>query len=75
VLLSVIYKVHNSSALARTKQKVLVSPLGWCTSCFASALARTKQKVLVSPLAGARLVLRVQSYEKKLKQAQNGSFL
>jgi hypothetical protein len=52
VLLSVIYKVHNSSALARTKQKVLVSPL-----------------------AGARLVLRVQSYEKNLKQVQKGDIL
>ena len=75
MLLSVIYKVHNSSALARTKQKVFVSPLGWCTSCFASALARTKQKVLVSLLAGARLVLRVQSYEKNLKQVQKGDIL
>ena len=40
-----------------------------------SAQVHTKQKVLVSPLAGARLVLRVQSYEKNLKQAQNRYFL
>jgi hypothetical protein len=74
VLLSVIYKVHFECTGAH-EAKSVSQPFGWCTSCFASALARTKQKVLVSLWAGARLVLRVQSYEKNLKQVQKGDIL